>query len=450
MITDYHARYFAHELTRRRAADGIGRLSQSLFDACVDLNPHQIEAAMFALRSPLDSGVILADEVGLGKTIEAGVLLCQHWAERRRNLIVVCPASLRRQWAAELEEKFNLPALVLDSRTLAEADGKLLASSHAIAGTLGTVIRRLEAMHDGTPSPMALIETLADAKDLDGDYLDEPVEDDPADDRLSNDATPASRNGISHCFKMIRLESYEDALDNLKLKRSAVQEDFLNRLEAGSGAGSGRMHPMKVEYLLSRMLETEAAGGSLLDFDRFADPTGYTLTVTRDGKPREVRVDLLETLNYLIGLTVRYVEAPLRFRAAFERLPSGRLVVARRGLRQDAAGPWWFRTVEGTLPDGEKALIVWRTLTGDMEQDNAVLDAFVNRIALKTRDAEYDTIWVNGNNNLQNLRLTPDGGDEGEGGEAPTSDDTLDTPAQWKVRLIEDDFHRLMFAEGEG
>lgn len=368
MITDYHARYFAHELTRRRAADGIGRLSQSLFDACVDLNPHQIEAAMFALRSPLDSGVILADEVGLGKTIEAGVLLCQHWAERRRNLIVVCPASLRRQWAAELEEKFNLPALVLDSRTLAEADGnplgagravvvmsynfaarlaetlyavpwdlavideahklrnvhkpgnvtgqrikrafagrrkvlltatplqnslmelyglasllddyifgdqaafraqfagpganldvlrgrlrafchrtlraevqeyvryterrpitipftpsdpeqalyekvsafllrgasfaipqrqrqltvlvlrKLLASSsHAIAGTLETVVRRLEAMRDGTALPDALIETLAEAEDLDGDYLDEPVEDDPADNLLSND-----------------------------------------------------------------------------------------------------------------------------------------------------------------------------------------------------------------------------------------------------------------------
>ncbi|CAO3409310.1 site-specific DNA-methyltransferase [Azospirillum largimobile] len=261
---------------------------------------------------------------------------------------------------------------------------------------------------------------------------------------------PVTRDGISHCFKVIRLESYEDALDNLKLERSAVQEDFLNRLEAGSGAGSGRMHPMKVEYLLLRMLETEAAGGSLLDFDRFADPTGYTLTVTRDGEPREVRVDLLETFNYLIGLTVRHVEAPLRFRAAFERLPSGRLVVARRGLRQDAAGPWWFRTVEGTQPDGEKALIVWRTLTGDMEQDNAVLDAFVNRIALKTRDAEYDTIWVNGDNNLQNLRLTPDEEeDENGAGEDTPSEPAPEAPAQWKVRLIEDDFHRLMFAEGE-
>ena len=88
----------------------------SLFDASVDLNPHQIEAAMFALQSPLSEGVILADEVELGKTIEAGIVLCQRWAERRRRLLVVCPASIRKQWATELIEKFNLPALVMDAR----------------------------------------------------------------------------------------------------------------------------------------------------------------------------------------------------------------------------------------------------------------------------------------------------------------------------------------------
>ena len=90
----------------------------SLFDASVDLNPHQIEAAMFALKSPLSKGVVLADEVGLGKTIEAGLVLCQYWAERRRRLLVVCPASLRKQWSLELEEKFNLPTVVLDAFTL--------------------------------------------------------------------------------------------------------------------------------------------------------------------------------------------------------------------------------------------------------------------------------------------------------------------------------------------
>ncbi len=107
-LSPYHAKYFAHDLTRR-AATGIDRLSMSLFDAAVDLNPHQIEAALFALESPLSKGVILADEVGLGKTIEAGIVLCQFWAERKRRLLVICPASLRKQWALELEEKFNLP-----------------------------------------------------------------------------------------------------------------------------------------------------------------------------------------------------------------------------------------------------------------------------------------------------------------------------------------------------
>jgi len=118
-LSPYHAKYIAYDLTRR-AADGMDRLSMSLFDAAVDLNPHQIEAALFALESPLSKGVILADEVGLGKTIEAGIVLCQFWAERKRRLLVICPASLRKQWALELGEKFNLPAEVLDARSLRE------------------------------------------------------------------------------------------------------------------------------------------------------------------------------------------------------------------------------------------------------------------------------------------------------------------------------------------
>jgi hypothetical protein len=121
MSTAYHARYFAHELTRLHPPDGVDRLSMSLFDACVDLNPHQIDAALFALRSPLSKGVVLADEVGLGKTIEAGLALCQFWAERRRRLLVICPASIRKQWALELTEKFNLPVTVLDAKIYREA-----------------------------------------------------------------------------------------------------------------------------------------------------------------------------------------------------------------------------------------------------------------------------------------------------------------------------------------
>lgn len=127
MSTPYHARYFAHELTRRAPADGVGRISMGLFDASVDLNPHQIDAALFALRSPLTQGAILADEVGLGKTIEAGLVICQYWAERRRRLLVLCPAALRRQWSNELRDKFNIPSVILDARTYAEAlrDGSI-------------------------------------------------------------------------------------------------------------------------------------------------------------------------------------------------------------------------------------------------------------------------------------------------------------------------------------
>lgn len=120
MTTPFHARYFAHELTRI-GGEGVDRLSRSLFDACVDLNPHQIEAALFALRSPISKGVLLADEVGLGKTIEAGLVVCQSWAECHRRILVICPASIRKQWALELEEKFHLPTAVLDAKTYREA-----------------------------------------------------------------------------------------------------------------------------------------------------------------------------------------------------------------------------------------------------------------------------------------------------------------------------------------
>lgn len=121
MSTPYHAKYFAHELTRQASGADPDRLSRALFDAQVDLNPHQIDAALFALRSPVSGGAILADEVGLGKTIEAGLALCQLWAERKRRLLVVCPASLRKQWALELEEKFNLPTRLLDGKTYRDA-----------------------------------------------------------------------------------------------------------------------------------------------------------------------------------------------------------------------------------------------------------------------------------------------------------------------------------------
>src|SRR5918911_2646457 len=116
-LTDYHAKYFAHELTKRCASDSVEKLATVLADAQVDINPHQVEAALFAFRSPFSRGAILADEVGLGKTIEAGILLSQKWAERKRKLLVIVPANLRKQWNQELADKFHLPSAILESRT---------------------------------------------------------------------------------------------------------------------------------------------------------------------------------------------------------------------------------------------------------------------------------------------------------------------------------------------
>lgn len=126
------------------------RFSQALFNASVELNPHQIDAAVFALQSPLSQGVLLADEVGLGKTIEAGIVLCQLWAERRRKLLVICPASLRAQWAQELADKFNLPALVLDRATWKDAVSKgesPLASKAVVIMSYAYAQRMADALH---------------------------------------------------------------------------------------------------------------------------------------------------------------------------------------------------------------------------------------------------------------------------------------------------------------
>ena len=126
-LTDYHAKLLAHELTRRCASDSVERLAGALSNAQVDLNPHQVEAALFAFRNPFSKGAILADEVGLGKTIEAGLLLSQKWAERKRRLLVVAPANLRKQWSQEMADKFHLPSIILEARSFNQAQkaGKL-------------------------------------------------------------------------------------------------------------------------------------------------------------------------------------------------------------------------------------------------------------------------------------------------------------------------------------
>ncbi|WP_415713001.1 site-specific DNA-methyltransferase [Maridesulfovibrio sp.] len=195
---------------------------------------------------------------------------------------------------------------------------------------------------------------------------------------------PVTRAGSSHLFKYMSLESYEDALNNLEFKRTEQQKNLLD--------GSPDLHE---EYMLSYMMDLETAGSaSLLNVDSFNDPWNYTMNIATGsaGETRKRPIDLVETFNYLIGLTV-----------------------TRRDFIRGV------EVIEGTAPDGDNVLVIWRNTT---ETDNVQLDEFFKKQNYNTRDREFDLIYVNGDNNLENLKRP---------------DET------WKVRLIEDDFKRLMF-----
>ncbi|MEW6671827.1 MAG: site-specific DNA-methyltransferase [Thermodesulfobacteriota bacterium] len=247
------------------------------------------------------------------------------------------------------------------------------------------------------------------------------------------DGKPTARNtGISHCFKYLRLESYEDTLNNLRFDENSARDGAVS-----TNAG------LKEDYMLNYLLDVETRGSqSLLNIDAFTNPEAYQLKIKKPGSDEYTirNVDLLETFNYLIGLRVTHIAAPQIFNAKFKReadpeLPDDqhtRLVIDSR-FKQDESGLWWFRKVEGWVPADpnqpnngkrEKVLIVWRKLTGDLEKDNLMLDEWFNKNRISTRDFEFDTIYVNGSNNLPNLKL------ENE---------------NWKVRLIEEDFMRLMW-----
>ena len=233
-------------------------------------------------------------------------------------------------------------------------------------------------------------------------------------------ATPEEAERSPRIVKVIRLESYEDTLNNLETHRNDRQANLLDSAEAQGENG------LKEQYILRYMLDVETYGSqSLLNVQRFSDPTAYKLKVKHPGsdETQEVNVDLLETFNWLIGLTVRHIAAPQTFSAEFERDSEKRLRLIDR-LKQEANGPYWFRTVTGTTPDGRRTLVIWRKLTGEPERDNLVLDEWFTRQGYSAKDSELDLIYVNGGNNLENLK---------------TPDDL------WKVRLIEEDFHRLMF-----
>lgn len=198
-----------------------------------------------------------------------------------------------------------------------------------------------------------------------------------------NDEKPQDREFLSGHLQYVRLESYEDALDNLSVNLpSGPQADLL-----------AAKPEVREDYTLRYMLDVETKGSpSLLDLKQFDDPWSYTLKITRNDETRDQTVDLVETFNYLLGLRVR----------------------TRSRVRN-------VLMITGELPDGDKVLVLWRRLA---EVDNDTLDTWFDRLDISTRDQEFAAIYVNGDSNLENQRR---------------QDET------WKVRLIEAEFHRLMF-----
>lgn len=127
LYTPHQLKYMAWELSRRKSSASDDKFTSVLSEAKVDLNPHQVEAALFAFRSPLSKGAVLADEVGLGKTIEAALVISQNWAEKKRHILIIAPATIRKQWSIELEEKFCIPSIILERRNF----NKILSDTYS-------------------------------------------------------------------------------------------------------------------------------------------------------------------------------------------------------------------------------------------------------------------------------------------------------------------------------
>jgi len=314
------------------------------------------------------------------------------------------------------------PSLVQRAVTLSPttAGAQVVMDHFAGSGTTGHAVINLNREDDGKRKYI-LVEM--------GDYFDTVLKPRIAkvvySDSWKDGKPTAPHTGISHCFKYLRLESYEDTLNNL-----CLAEDPQRQKAIASNAS------LKEDYMLHY----------LLNIDAFADPCSYTLEVKKPGSDEYVskNVDLIETFNYLLGLRVLHIAAPQQFSAQFKRIKDPEIptdqktkLVIDGKIKSTDAGEFWFRKVEGWMPSDpanpnngqqEKVLIVWRKLSGDLEKDNAVLDAWFQKNRISSRDFEFDTIYVNGSNNLPNLKQDDD---------------------NWKVRLIEEEFHKRMW-DGEG
>ncbi len=216
---------------------------------------------------------------------------------------------------------------------------------------------------------------------------------------------PTTRKGSSHAFKYLRLESYEDALNNIMLSKTPKLLDNIQE-----------------EYLVSYMLNIESNGSdSLLNLDKLAKPFDYQMSITRNFESKNRNIDVIETFNYLIGLQVERSYALSSFDADFSK---GEYGVVKADLKDGEL--YKIKMIEGKTLEGDSILIIWRELTGDVVKDNAVLDAFFDKKKISSTDFEYKKIYVNGDNNLENKRMDNE---------------------KWKVILIEEEMKKRMFEE---
>jgi len=315
--------------------------------------------------------------------------------------------------------------VVEDSVFAVTEDNGLVVDYFAGSGTTGHAVINLNRKHGGRRK-FVLAEM--------GDYFDTVLL--PRIKKVT--FTPAWKSGKPARFavpeeilrsprilKVVRLESYEDTLNNLEPRSTPEQQLLLGAPEAQGADG------LKEQYILCYMLDTEARGGQpLLNVQVFNDPTAYKLRVKLPGsdESRESSIDLLDTFIWLLGLTVKHIAAPQAFSAEFKRDSEGRLRLEGR-LQRDPTGPYSFRTVTGVTPDGQATLVIWRKLTDDIEKDNLVLDTWFGKQGYSAKDSEFQLIFVNGSNNLENLKAF---------------DDT------WKVRLIEEAFQSRMYLHAGG
>lgn len=221
------------------------------------------------------------------------------------------------------------------------------------------------------------------------------------------DGKPQQRNsGVSQIIKYMRLESYEDALSNIEL----------------SDDGGMMASLLGEEYLIHYMVDLESRG-SLLDVEAFSNPFAYTMKITEKNECKKRSIDLCETFNYLIGLTVVSQSAIFYFLSKPAETPAYEGAV---DLVSDINGQYAFRQIEGTLPDGRRALVIWRTVTDDIIASNAALDAYFTTYRKNAQDRGYDVIFVNGDSNLENLRRSNE---------------------SWSVQMTEIEFKKRMFEE---